>query len=175
MRTLSDRIVASVAHEQITETPNGAYRGGRKFATQCVDMYFERIALNDIGAIHRALQRRSRNHATGTFGERAQHRKLSPRKVERLATPVRLHRDGIDGERSGFDESMRKSLRAALQCAHARGQLIEVEWFHEIVVGTFIQAAYSIRHGIARGGHQHRYAQSTSTQRTQHGQTIDTR
>ncbi len=67
-----------------------------------------------------------------------------------------------DGIQLDVAEAERRAVgarhRAAQQGAHSRQQLVEGERLHEVVVRAGVEAGDTVRHGVARGEHQHRGA-----------------
>lgn len=79
---------------------------------------------------------------------------------------------GVDADALVFIHRLGTARCAAQQGTDAGQQLVQVIGLEHVVVGPGIQPLDALRHGIARGGHQHGGAVLAGAQVAQHGQTI---
>src|SRR5439155_22208520 len=128
-----------------------AYELGSEFLAQRVDVDFDRVAFYRIApAVELVLELRARQDRSGAREQGLQQRELAGRQRQRLAFEPRLA-----GGRVELDIARRKRPPGAAgaapqQRAKPRGELVQVEWFDDVIVGAGIQPRDPIGDRIAR-------------------------
>jgi hypothetical protein len=101
-------------------------------------------------------QREAAQHLAGMAHERLQERELLGAQLERLAAPPGAVAGRVEPQVADLEHRRALDRAAARERAQACQQLVERERLGEVVIGAGVEAVDPVRHGGARGQHQHR-------------------
>src|SRR5476649_2626826 len=136
--------------EPVAHAPDRQYLLRANLAPETVDMHFNGIAAHFLTpSVQLLLQFRTPEYARGLLDQHLQQRELAWHQRQRHTSLAGLVRGGIKGKFAMRIDGLLLSGTASQRGAHARGELVEIEGFHEVVIGARIQSANAVIHGIA--------------------------
>lgn len=107
--------------------------------------------------------------------EQFEERERFRRQKQLMVTTPGLPGSGVEGEITRPEHDGPGGDASPDQRSDPGGELAETERFCEVVVGTDVQAADAIVHGVARGEHEHRRPAIGGAQPPAHLETVDLR
>src|ERR1051326_4080607 len=102
-----------------------------------MDMHLDAVARDLLApAVEALLELRARERLSGPVEERLQERELAPRHADLAPEVAHLVRRRIDAETAELDHGLRAARVAPHERTDARGELVELEGLHQIIVGA---------------------------------------
>ena len=99
----------------------------------------------------------ARQHAPGIEHQFLQQRILPQRKFHRLTAKAHAARRGVELDAVDAQLGRGFAARAPHQRAQARGKLVQIEGFDQVIVGAGVQTFDAVLDAVARGQDQHRH------------------
>src|SRR3546814_4176773 len=87
--------------------------------------------------------------------EHFQHRQFANRQSQVLAIDANLATHRIEKKRPGLEIGLRLTRPAPRECPNSRGQLRQLEWFGDVVVGARVESGHTVFEAIARRSEEH--------------------
>ena len=136
-------------------------------------MHVERIALHAaVPAVERFLELRARQHLAGRGEQLLQQHELAALQGHRPALVRHAERGRVEPQVAVLEHVVRRAAHPALQDAHPREQLLDVEGLDQVVVRAGVQAGDALRDRIARAQDQHRGHAAGGARPAQHLEAV---
>ena len=138
-----------------------------------MDVHLDGVAVDFfLPAVQTFFELRARQWLAGLFEQGAQQGEFARRDLEGLASEAHAVARRIEFERTVTQHGLTAAAAPAQQGADAGAEFVEVERFHEVIVGAGIECLHPLAHGVARGQDQHRQVVAGGAQFAQHRYAI---